>query len=491
MKCLWIIPLSLVIVVVTACGSAAAPTATPLSPTVPPTVVLGSGAATAAPLPTSTAAPTATSAPEANGTAFFRDKIAHNDAIAVVMSNVAPPVPGAVYQGWLIGADGEFVLNVGRIPVGADGTVQTLFAPEPASQNLLERYDAFAITLESDQETPVAPSAPVAFSGRLPAAALTHLRHILLAFPDTPDKIGLGLGLLAQAEELLRHAQFQQAALDQKDLAGVKRHAEHLVNIVEGNQGANFGDLNQDGQVQNPGDGYGLLENGAQKGYISGTQQHALLAAQATDATDNIKLHAESVQITAENARGWTQELGKTELDIVKAGDLATADPLVRTALKLADRIVNGFDANANEQIEPIPGEGAVLTGYQHAQLMAGIPLAPGGAVPAGAPPATVPPPTATPVPPTVAPGQVKVEIINFSYGSPLTVKAGTTVVWVNRDKAPHTVTADNGAFASGTLNPGDTFSFTFAQAGTFPYYCEFHGNQGGVGMAGTVRVEP
>jgi len=91
-----------------------------------------------------------------------------------------------------------------------------------------------------------APSAQVAFSGRLPPAALVHIRHVLLAFPDTPDKIGLGLGLPGQAEELLRHAQFQQAALDQEDLAGVKRHAEHMVNIMEGKQGANFGDHGRD-----------------------------------------------------------------------------------------------------------------------------------------------------------------------------------------------------------------------------------------------------
>ncbi len=404
MKCYRVILLSLVLVVVTACGPAAAPTATPVPPTVPPTVAPASGTATSAPSPTSTAAPTATNAPQANGTAFFRDKIAHNDAIAVVMSNIAPPAAGTVYQGWLIGTDGEFVLSVGRIPVRADGTVQVLFTPEPASQNLLERYDTFAITIESDQGIAATPSAQVAFSGRLPPAALVHIHHVLFAFPDTPDKIGLGLGLLAQAEELLRHAQFQQAAFDQEDLAGVKRHAEHMVNIMEGKQGANFGDLNQDGQAQNPGDGYGLLENGTQKGYIAGTQQHALLAAQATDATDNIRLHAEPVQITTENARGWTQELDQTELDILKAGDLTTAEPLVRAALRLADRIVNGFDANANEQVEAIQGEGAVLAAYQHVQLMAGIPLAPGGAIPAGAPPATVPPPTATATPPTLAP---------------------------------------------------------------------------------------
>lgn len=479
------------LLVVAACGQAATPTPTPTPPTAtsaPPTALPATEPPTAVP---PIAAPTATNTPAPTGSAFFRDRVAYNDAVAVVMSNVAPPPPGSAYQGWLVGADGEFILNVGPIPVNDNGEVQVIFAPEPAAQNLLERYDAFLITIEADQETPAAPSDRVAFSGRLPLGALVHIRHVLLSFPDAPEKTGLGLGLRSQADELLRHAQFQQAALDNRDLDGVKRHAEHMINLIEGQQGANFGDLNNDRKVQNPGDGYGLLENGAQKGYVAGAQQHAVLGARATDATDDIQRQAEFVRIAADNVLGWVQELDHKQLALIQAKDLAAADPLVRESLKLADQIVHGVDANANEQIEPAPGEGGAFTAYQYAQLMAGIPLQPGGAAPLAVAQATVPPPTATPAPPAVAPGEVKVEIVNFLFGAPLTVKAGTTVVWANLDKAPHTVTADNGEFDSGVMNQGDTFSFTFNQPGDFPYFCELHGNRGGVGMAGTVTVEP
>lgn len=70
-----------------------------------------------------------------------------------------------------------------------------------------------------------------------------------------------------------------------------------------------------------------------------------------------------------------------------------------------------------------------------------------------------------------------------------LTFPAGTTVIWTNQGFLPHTVTADDGAFDSGTLNPGDTFQFTFDQPGTYPYHCRFHGGSGGVGMSGTITV--
>ena len=70
-----------------------------------------------------------------------------------------------------------------------------------------------------------------------------------------------------------------------------------------------------------------------------------------------------------------------------------------------------------------------------------------------------------------------------------LTLAAGTTVTWVNAGRNPHTVTADDGAFDSGDMAPGATFSHTFDRPGTFPFYCRYHGAPGGLGMAGLVVV--
>jgi plastocyanin len=70
-----------------------------------------------------------------------------------------------------------------------------------------------------------------------------------------------------------------------------------------------------------------------------------------------------------------------------------------------------------------------------------------------------------------------------------LTVTAGSTVVWTQNDDLPHTVTADDGSFNSGTLDMGDTFSQTFNEPGEYPYYCEFHGGPAGSGMSGVIIV--
>ncbi len=92
----------------------------------------------------------------------------------------------------------------------------------------------------------------------------------------------------------------------------------------------------------------------------------------------------------------------------------------------------------------------------------------------------------------TAAPARASVEVeVDDNYFKPrtLTVQAGTTVKWGNEGKHEHTVTADNGAFGSGDLESGDTFSFTFSKAGTYAYHCKYHGAAGGVGMSGTIIV--
>ncbi len=68
-------------------------------------------------------------------------------------------------------------------------------------------------------------------------------------------------------------------------------------------------------------------------------------------------------------------------------------------------------------------------------------------------------------------------------------VSEGTTVTWTNEGESPHTVTASDGSFDSGNLDPGATFSHTFDQAGEFSYVCEYHEADGMVGAV-TVTAE-
>ena len=66
-----------------------------------------------------------------------------------------------------------------------------------------------------------------------------------------------------------------------------------------------------------------------------------------------------------------------------------------------------------------------------------------------------------------------------------ITITVGDTVTWRNTDDVPHTSTSEDEVWDSGTLAAGEEFSFTFEEAGTYPYFCEFH-----PGMEGTVVVQ-
>jgi plastocyanin len=100
------------------------------------------------------------------------------------------------------------------------------------------------------------------------------------------------------------------------------------------------------------------------------------------------------------------------------------------------------------------------------------------------------PSPTPTPRPTAVA-GAAEVRVSmgdNFFAPETVTVRAGDTVTWVNDGRIVHTATgwdAARGLWDSGLLQPGQSFSFRFAQPGTYPYLCVVHP----VEMRGTVVV--
>ena len=75
---------------------------------------------------------------------------------------------------------------------------------------------------------------------------------------------------------------------------------------------------------------------------------------------------------------------------------------------------------------------------------------------------------------PSAANEEVKID--NFSFGpQTLTVPIGATVTWTNRDDIPHTVVSTDGVFRSKVRDTDEKFSYTFAKAGTYPYYCSVH----------------
>lgn len=80
-----------------------------------------------------------------------------------------------------------------------------------------------------------------------------------------------------------------------------------------------------------------------------------------------------------------------------------------------------------------------------------------------------------------------QVLIDNFTFTPQvLRIKAGDSVVWVNRDDIPHTVAEKEGAFSSDALDTGDTFRQTLAKPGEVSYFCTLHPH-----MTGSIIIAP
>ena len=134
----------------------------------------------------------------------------------------------------------------------------------------------------------------------------------------------------------------------------------------------------------------------------------------------------------------------------------------------------------------PAPTAAPAATATGDAMMHGGMMMTPTVAVPATA---VRPAATAAPKP---AGKTVMVDIQVFQFmPNALEVKAGTTVIWTNKDNIEHSITNGvpgklGGKFDSGFFTQGKTFSFTFTEPGEYPYFCMRHNS-----MQGMVRVTP
>ncbi|UOB12437.1 cupredoxin family copper-binding protein [Streptomyces sp. HP-A2021] len=146
----------------------------------------------------------------------------------------------------------------------------------------------------------------------------------------------------------------------------------------------------------------------------------------------------------------------------------------------------NESDETGQGQRRPPAGNRGLLVAGLGAALAAvlslGLLSAVSGSTPAGSEQdtgAAQAPVAAAEARPAAAKADHQVDIMGnkFGDGKQLVVEVGQTVRWTNHDSVPHTVTTTKAPvkFDSGTLEQGDSWSYTFTKAGTYEYYCAVH----------------
>jgi serine/threonine protein kinase len=317
------------------------------------------------------------------GRISFLDSYMVMDKVSISFSALPAPKAGSHYDVWLLAQGGETRRNIGTVNINETGQGQLAFA-DSSQQNILSAFDQVEVTLEVDNDPkPDEASGEVVASSVFPPLALVHVRHIVGSFQTAPNGTALIQGLWYTAESLYTSTDELNKAFSEGDEGLVRVKTEEIINQIVGSANTSqYKDWNENGTVNDPSDGFGLLHNGdpgyTDQGYIAQTISHANFAAQAVDATADIKTYGANVITCGENMAGWTEQLLEKALQLQQTPFGSEMKPLIEEMTALSIKIISGVDSNQNGVIEPVVGEGGADTAYEQSYFMAEMPLLPG-----------------------------------------------------------------------------------------------------------------
>ncbi len=304
----------------------------------------------------------------------FQNGTAAMDQITISAMLDAPP-EREQYEAWLIDDNHETSRSLGVLEQNDTGQFILTFV-DPQRENLLGTFNRIEITLEPNPDDSPNSSRNVVYSSVIPPESLMHIRHLMAGTDETPGGIAMAAGLVNNVTLIKDSADAMLAAFNGDDRAAMQSNAEAIVNLIVGKEDLSYyNDWDNNGTVQDSGDGYGLLVNGSQGGYLDGMIHHASYAAKASGATSEIMMHAGHVETCTQNLENWAPELRDLALRIARATQDQDVGTDVLKASILAKQMLDGIDIDGSESVDPIAGEGGALTAFEHAEYMSDMPI--------------------------------------------------------------------------------------------------------------------
>ncbi|MFN8559848.1 MAG: cupredoxin domain-containing protein, partial [Dehalococcoidia bacterium] len=310
------------------------------------TIEVRAAAATATPAPAAAAATPVPGGEQrgAQGMVTFADRQARVDQVRIEVSQGLQPPQGTTAVAWLLGANNS-AQRLGALTPDAAGKA-TLTYTDAQARNLLGLFDKVVVTAESRADG-AQPEGRELLRDEINPGALAHIRHLVSAFDSTPKNTPLAAGMLSQAALAADHANLAKMAVQANNLADARLHLEHIVNIIDGEKGPNFGDLNGDEKRDNPGDGFGLLA------YARAAAEHAQLAIDAAPRDETVRLHGGHVMVTTKNVTDWATQARDVALPLFRQQNVAGLRAPVDQIVTLLDGAFKGVDANRDGRIDP------------------------------------------------------------------------------------------------------------------------------------------
>jgi serine/threonine protein kinase len=320
-------------------------------------------------------------APTASASITFSDASGSQpgitDMASVSATDLSAPPSGESYYAWLLNDSNETSQRLGQLVKQGNDYVTTFSGVSnghPGPNLLGQGYDRIEITEEQGSAQVKWPAGKAVLVASVPKNAFVHVGHLLVAFPTTPNQEGLLVGLLDQAQVLNAQVQALQVAVKNQNTAANPCYAQSIIDIVEGSAGPSYAPL-PDGcgalGITETGDGFGII---GRNGYTAGVSDHANLAANSPDATDQLKTQAGLVELSVNDVDNWLNDANHAAWWLLHHPDDTSG---VAKLVADLDSTYHGYDKNGNGQIEAVPGEAGAQTAYLHGQLMATLPLVP------------------------------------------------------------------------------------------------------------------
>lgn len=291
------------------------------------------------------------------GVASFLDHRGVLDRVKVRVGGLEPAPDGRTYLVWLKSQDDRLAQLVGELVPDEQGAA-ALDWEQPAGETLLGPYSQVVVTLEDRMLASTQPAGQVVLLGEIDRGVLVQARRLLFRWPDSRYGIASLQGLRRLVSLVALQTWILQQDVDAGNLAGARRKAEHLVNLIEGQGGAYFGDHNGDRQLEDPGDGVGVL------GYAHGAQDQAHIAwAQAEH--DELAATALELESSLQYVLDWSGLIRDVGLELALSDDPDRARELAEALTVAARQVEAGVDTRGDEELAALIDGGGLRPAYQ------------------------------------------------------------------------------------------------------------------------------
>jgi len=324
-----------------------------------------------------TAIPSQTALVELSPSVFlrFRNESAIADQAELTAQAMPLPPKGSQYEAWLIGEDAR--QSLGILELDSQGNGHLIYSDSNGG-NLISQYDSVEISIENlTDQNPGAPGQVVYASA--PGDGYLHIRNLLSSYSLAPNGNSIFQGLITNIHTIQENAADMKIRYDDGDEPGVQQKAEAIMVLLVGNQSPDYKDWDGDGNLVDPFDGYGLLPNGSQSGYIQDLSTEAGYAANAVESTVRL---GENTELCSQNLSTWAISLRQTVLTILSSPAGSNLDRQIADAIEFSNQLLYGTDLNGDQISEPIIGECGTGTALDQVFAMADMPLLPISMIP-------------------------------------------------------------------------------------------------------------